>query len=170
LSTIHRRMAATAAAVVLGLVPAVALAHGPGGGNSQNAPGHTRTAGSGTPTNSTANSKAYGRLCQAESKKHVAGQSGTPFSTCVKDMAQAANSSHPNPHRVCANESKKHVAGMKGTPYSQCVVAAAKLRGKGSGSGTETTTTSTTTTSSTNTTTSSTNTTTSSTTTSTTSS
>jgi hypothetical protein len=147
----HRRMAATAAALVLGLVPAVALAHGPGGGNSQNAPGHTRTAGSGTPTNSTANSKAYGRLCQAESKKHVAGQSGTPFSTCVKDMAQAAKSSHPNPHQVCANESKKHVAGMKGTPYSRCVVATAKLRGQGTGSGTETTTTSTTTTSTTTT-------------------
>jgi hypothetical protein len=147
----HRRMAATAAALVLGLVPAVALAHGPGGGNSQNAPGHTRTAGSGTPTNSTANSKAYGRLCQAESKQHVAGQSGTPFSTCVKDMAQAAKSGHPNPHQVCANESKKHVAGMKGTPYSQCVVAAAKLRGQGTGSETETTTTSTTTTSTTTT-------------------
>jgi hypothetical protein len=142
-------MAATAAAVVLGLVPAVALAHGPGGGNSQNAPGHTHTAGGGTSTNGTANSKAYGRLCQAESKKHVAGQSGTPFSTCVKDLAQAAKSSHPNPHRVCANESKKHVAGMKGTPYSQCVVAAAKLQGQRRGSGTETTTSSTTTSSST---------------------
>ena len=90
--------------------------------------GHTRTVGSGTSTNATANGKAYGRLCQGESRQHVAGQSGTPFSTCVKDMAQAATSSHPNPPRVCANESKKHVAGMTGTPYSQCVVAAAKLR------------------------------------------
>ena len=148
MSTTHRRMAAAAAALVFGLVPAVALAHGPGGGNSQNAPGHTRTTGSGTSANGTANAKAYGQLCQAESKKHVAGQSGTPFSTCVRDMAQAAKSSHPNPHRVCANESKKHVVGMKGTPYSQCVVAAAKLRGQANGSGTETTTTSTTTSSS----------------------
>jgi hypothetical protein len=151
----HKRMAATAAAVVLGLVPAVALAHGPGGGNSQNAPGHTRTGGSGTSTNGTTNGSAYGRLCQAESKKHVAGQSGTPFSTCVKDLAQAAKSSHPNPHQVCVNESKKHVAGMKGTPYSQCVVAAAKLRGQGTGSSTETATTTETTTTSTTTTTSS---------------
>jgi hypothetical protein len=147
----HSRMAATAAAVVLGLVPAVALAHGPGGGNLQNAPGHTHTAGSGPSTSATASGKAYGRLCQAESKRHVAGQSGTPFSTCVKDMAQAAQNTHLNPHRVCANESKKHVAGMKGTPYSQCVVAAAKLRGQGAGSGTQTTTTSTSTTTSTTT-------------------
>jgi hypothetical protein len=137
--------------MILGLVPAVALAHGPGGGNSQNAPGHTRTGGSGTSTNGTASGSAYGRLCRNESKRHVAGQSGTPFSTCVKDLAQAAKSSHPNPHRVCANESKKHVAGMKGTPYSQCVVAAAKLRGQGTGSSTETTTTSTSTTSTTTT-------------------
>ena len=155
MSTTHRRMAATAAAVVCGLVPAVALAQGPGGGNSQSAPGHTQTGGNGASTNGTANAKEYGRLCRAESKKHVAGQRGTPFSTCVKDMAQAAKASHPNPHRVCANESKKHVAGMKGTPYSQCVVAAAKLQGQHKGSGTQTTTT-TTTTSSTSTTTSST--------------
>lgn len=151
----HRKVAATAAAVVLGVAPAVALAHGPGGnhGKSQNAPGITRAAGttgtSGTSTtgSSPSNTRAYGRLCQTESRKHVTRQSGTPFSTCVKDMAQAANSTHPNPHQICANESKRHVAGMSGTPYSQCVVAAAKLRGQqesqgsgDSGSGTTTTT------------------------------
>ena len=26
--------------------------------------------------------KAYGKFCQGESKKHVAGQKGTPFSQC----------------------------------------------------------------------------------------
>ncbi|HEY5189448.1 MAG TPA: hypothetical protein VII87_10470 [Solirubrobacteraceae bacterium] len=26
---------------------------------------------------------AYGKDCQSESKKHVAGQKGTPFSECV---------------------------------------------------------------------------------------
>ena len=152
--SIHRKIAATAAAVALGVAPAVAVAHGPGGShaNSQNAPGLTRAAGTaaggGTSTNATTTNsgKAYGRLCQGESKKHVAGQSGTPFSTCVKDMARAAKTSNPNPHQICANESKKHVDGMKGTPYSQCVTAAAKLRGQahrqtGSDSGTTSTST-----------------------------
>jgi hypothetical protein len=74
-------------------------------------------------------------LCQGESKKHVAGQKGTPFSNCVTDMAhlakssQSGNSSQTNPAKACANESKKHVAGQKGTPFSQCVSAAAKLLG-----------------------------------------
>lgn len=71
--------------------------------------------------------KAYGRYCQSESKTHVAGTPGTPFSTCVKDMAKAAKSPAPNPHRVCLNESKTHVAHTKGTPYSQCVSGAERL-------------------------------------------
>ena len=31
--------------------------------------------------------KAYGKLCQDQSKKHVKGQKGTPFSQCVVAMA-----------------------------------------------------------------------------------
>jgi hypothetical protein len=85
------------------------------------------------------NGKAFGRLCQGESKNHVAGQKGTPFSNCVTDMAHLAHSSQgsnrgqTNPARACANESKKHVAGQKGTPFSQCMSAAAKLRGDQNG-------------------------------------
>lgn len=141
--------AAVAAALTLGIAPA-ALASSPGThGRSQSAPGHTRSQQtSSTDTTSTAttptpanNGKAYGRLCQGESKKHVAGQKGTPFSNCVTDMAHLAHSStstptsqgsgtgKSNPARACANESKKHVAGQKGTPFSQCVSAAAKLLG-----------------------------------------
>jgi hypothetical protein len=71
--------------------------------------------------------KAYGKKCQGQSKKHVAGQKGTPFSQCVTALAKVATGK-ANPTTACKTLSKKHVAGQKGTPYSQCVVAAAKLQ------------------------------------------
>jgi hypothetical protein len=71
--------------------------------------------------------KAYGKHCQGQSKKHVAGQKGTPFSQCVTAMAKVAKDD-ANPTTACKPLSKKHVAGQKGTPYSRCVVAAAKLK------------------------------------------
>ena len=75
-----------------------------------------------------AKANAYGKYCQGESKKHVEGQQGTPFSQCVTAMAKLANGSTDNPAKACKGESKKHVEGQKGTPYSQCVSAAAKLQ------------------------------------------
>src|SRR4051794_13851649 len=71
--------------------------------------------------------KAYGKSCQGQSKKHVAGQKGTPFSQCVTAMAKVATS-QTRPTMACRALSKKHVAGQKPTPYSKCVVAAAKLQ------------------------------------------
>src|SRR3954449_13123835 len=72
--------------------------------------------------------KAYGKHCQGQSKKHVAGQKGTPFSQCVTAMAKVATGKTSNPARACATLSKKHVAGQADTPYGKCVAAAAKLR------------------------------------------
>jgi hypothetical protein len=74
-----------------------------------------------------AKAKAYGFYCKGESKKHVDGQKGTPFSQCVTAMAKLANGNTDNPRTACAGESKKHVDGQKGTPFSQCVSAGAKL-------------------------------------------
>jgi len=74
-----------------------------------------------------AKAKAYGKKCQGESKKHVAGTPGTPFSKCVTDMAKLASGLTRNPRTACKNESKKHVAGQHGTPFSLCVAAGAKL-------------------------------------------
>jgi hypothetical protein len=137
------RITAGAVTLVLSAVPGVALANGGSSvthGKSQSAPGHTRThttgqskshPGSSGSGSSTSKGKAYGKLCQGESKKHVKGQKGTPFSQCVVAMAQLAKGTKTNPHTACATESKKHVKGQKGTPYSQCVAAAAKLQGKG---------------------------------------
>lgn len=72
--------------------------------------------------------KAYGAYCQGESKKHVDGEKGTPFSQCVTAMAKAAHDERITARKACKGMSKKHVKGAKGTPFSRCVVAAAKLR------------------------------------------
>lgn len=143
------RLTAAAITVAMASLPAAAIAQSTPGshGKSQSAPGHTKSTSTtstttpGPTASPAAKAKAYGRLCQAESKKHVAGQKGTPFSNCVTAMAQLSKSSKLNPHRACATESKKHVSGQKGTPYSDCVKAAAKLRrehpaGTTTGSGT----------------------------------
>ncbi len=119
-------------------VPSLAVAGGPPVNPGHSAEGHahrqaTAQADPPGPNEPAATkAKAYGRLCQAESKKHVPGQQGTPFSQCVTAMAKLATGETSNPARACAKLSKKHVAGQKGTPYSKCVAAAAKLRG-GSG-------------------------------------
>jgi hypothetical protein len=109
-------------ALMLGLVPAMAVAGGPhyqpGGGNEyQPAPGPP------------AHAKAYGYYCnkQGASKKHVKGQKGTEFSRCVHAL-KAAHNGTANPRKACKGLSKKHVKGQKGTEFSRCVKAAAKLR------------------------------------------
>jgi hypothetical protein len=71
--------------------------------------------------------KAYGRYCAKQSRRHVAGQKGTPFSQCVTAMAKLAKGTTKSPVRACKALSRKHVAGTRGTPFSRCVVAAAKL-------------------------------------------
>lgn len=73
--------------------------------------------------------KAYGRVCQSESKTHVAGTPGTPFSKCVTGMARLATHKTTDPTTACKSESKRHVAGKPGTPFSLCVTAAARLLG-----------------------------------------
>src|SRR5690242_11473965 len=79
------------------------------------------------PQKSASQPKQYGKLCQGESKKHVKGQKGTPFSQCVTAMAHLAKGTSKSPAKACATLSKKHVKGMKRTPYADCVVAGAQL-------------------------------------------
>ncbi|HEX5194544.1 MAG TPA: S53 family peptidase [Solirubrobacteraceae bacterium] len=93
-------------------------------------PPHPVHAKASKPPAGAANSKAkaYGRYCQGESKRHVAGTKGTPFSQCVTAMAKLANGRAATPKAACASLSKHHVKGMKGTPYSECIKGAAKLK------------------------------------------
>jgi hypothetical protein len=74
-----------------------------------------------------AKAKAYGSYCQNQSKTHVAGEIGTPFSQCVTAMAKLASGSTSSPRTACAVMSKQHLVGQKGTPFSNCVAAGAKL-------------------------------------------
>jgi len=96
----------------------------------------TSDAGSATPASETpgpdapaaTKAKAYGKRCQGQSKKHVAGEKGTAFSRCVTAMAKVASGDETSPRAACAALSHKHVAGgEKGTPFSRCVTAARKL-------------------------------------------
>jgi hypothetical protein len=117
----HYRMAVIATTLIVGAAPAAALGHG-----------NPHKSGS-TKTSPPAHAKAYGFYCRNESRKHVAGEKGTPFSKCVTDMAKLATGKVDNPARACKGESKKHVAGQKGTPFSQCVRAAAHMKKDQSG-------------------------------------
>jgi hypothetical protein len=121
-------------ALVLAVVPAAALASGPPAepGSQGNGPQYTPE----TPANPTPGpnatlpekAKAYGVRCKDQSRKHVKGEKGTPFSQCVTAMARAANNEDLTPRQACTEMSRKHVKGEKGTPFSRCVVAAAKLQ------------------------------------------
>ena len=112
----HSRLIAAAAVAALAL-PAVAVA-----GNS-----HKPASTPGPKASTQAKAHAYGKYCKTESKKHVAGQKGTPFSQCVTAMAKLASGQTKSPRVACKDLSKKHVDGQKGTPFSLCVSGAAKL-------------------------------------------
>ena len=127
------KLAMLTATMALGIVPALALASGSGehpNGPPSTTPASTHAKKPATPgpkASLPAKAKAYGKYCQGESKKHVAGTPGTPFSKCVTDMAKLANGSVKNPRTACKDEPKKHVAGTPGTPFSHCVSGGAKL-------------------------------------------
>src|SRR4051812_12275542 len=71
-------------------------------GNSTPAPGPK--------TSASEKANAYGSYCQNQSKMHVAGQTGTPFSKCVTAMAKLATDTTTSPKAACSTLSKKHVA------------------------------------------------------------
>lgn len=76
-----------------------------------------------------AQAKAYGHYCQGESKKHVPGIAGTPFSACVTAHAKAALHKQMSPGRACKATTGRHlVKGEVGTPHSRCVAGVVKQR------------------------------------------
>jgi hypothetical protein len=115
--TVGTKAALFVSGLALFVAPAVALASGGPSDNGQPGPSASVPA----------KAKAYGRYCQNQSKKHVAGQKGTPFSQCVTAMAKLGTGSTTSPKTACAAMSKKHVPGQKGTPFSNCVSGGAKL-------------------------------------------
>jgi hypothetical protein len=93
-------------------------------------PGHPDNNGTVSTSTATATlpsqAKGYGFYCQNQSKTHVAGQKGTPFSQCVTAMAKLAHGQTNSPKAACAAMSHKP-DGQTGSPYSRCVSAGAKL-------------------------------------------
>jgi hypothetical protein len=125
------------AVCVLSASPAFALppqAHDNAG--AQHAPAGTPPVNQGTEhkpstpgprSSAKAKGKAYGKYCQDQSKKHVKGQKGTPFSQCVTAMAKLASGKAATPHRACKALSRKRAEGQKRSPFSKCVSGGAKL-------------------------------------------
>jgi hypothetical protein len=125
------KTAAIAAALALSAAPAFAAA--PSGTPNQNSNSGTSQQPAATPNqNSTSNPgtthklAAPGQYCKAESKQHVDGTPGTPFSACVKAQAKLRSGATSSPRTACKSESKQHTAGQHGTPFSLCVSAGAK--------------------------------------------
>ena len=73
------------------------------------------------------NSKAYGRYCQNQSKRHVAGQTGTSFGRCLTAMAKLATGVTKFAWTACKPLSKKPIPGQTGSAFSRCVVAGTRL-------------------------------------------
>jgi hypothetical protein len=140
---IQMKIALVTGALALAAGPAAQAAGQPEGvpphGKGQvNGTGPTYTPGDPTPGPKAGlpeKAKAYGRYCKGESRMHVKGEKGTPFSRCVTAMARAANHENMAPGRACKGESRKHVKGEKGTPFSRCVKSVAKLRHQEEGEG-----------------------------------
>jgi hypothetical protein len=125
----HGKLAIIPAVLALGAAPALSLADPP---SHPSGPPASVTTGKPTTPGPKASlptkAKAYGTYCKAESKKHVSGMKGTPFSQCVTAMAKLATGTTSSARTACKAELKKHVSGEKGTPFSRCVSAAAKLK------------------------------------------
>ncbi|HET9123500.1 MAG TPA: hypothetical protein VFN65_01295 [Solirubrobacteraceae bacterium] len=121
-------------ALTFGTGPALAVAAttSHGGGPSSTAASHNQRAAHvpshvvGPAGSLHKKARAYGLYCQNESRTHVAGTPGTPFSACVKAAAKTATKPATSPAKACSTESKTHVAGTPGTPFSACVKGAAQ--------------------------------------------
>jgi hypothetical protein len=127
---VHPKLLMLVATMAFSAAPALAFAAAPPGhptGPPSNRGTAHKPSTPGPKVSQPAKAKAYGKNCQGQSKTHVGGTPGTPFSKCVTDMAKLANGSTSNPRTACKDESKKHVAGTRGTPFSACVSSGAKL-------------------------------------------
>jgi hypothetical protein len=72
-----------------------------------------------------AKAKAYGKRCKHQSRRHLAGRSGTNFSRCTTAMAKIANGK-AGPKRAC--RTLPGTTARKRSPYGRCVVSGKKLQ------------------------------------------
>jgi hypothetical protein len=138
----YAKSAAVAGAIAVMAAPAFAADPPAGTPDQDNNPGAVHKPDSTPPSNDgtehkpatpgpkadlPAKAKAYGRYCKDQSKRHVEGEKGTPFSQCVTAMAKLATGKTSSPRKACKELDKKPKEGEKGTPFSRCVSKGAKL-------------------------------------------
>ena len=122
---VKTRIALLCGVLALIVAPTAALAHGVE--YETETPKQHKTPGASATTAEKA--KAYGSFCSAFSRRHVAGEAGTPFSNCTTAMARAATTKKTG-RQVCVGFSKAKLTGQKGTPFANCVSAAAKVKNR----------------------------------------
>ncbi|HET7506794.1 MAG TPA: hypothetical protein VFJ53_00400 [Solirubrobacterales bacterium] len=117
---LHPKLALGLAVLAMALLPAMAGAVSYQPEYHPEHPSH--------PPTSAPKGHAYGYWCKGESKKHVKGEKGTPFSQCVRAHKRAANQPDLTPRQACKDLNKKHdrsgkhvAHGDKGTAFSRCV-------------------------------------------------
>ena len=115
------------AIAVFALSASPALAQSPQGAPPSNKGSEHKPAPPGPRTSTNSKAKSFGKYCKGQSKEHVKGQKGTPFSQCVTAMAKLANGKTKSPRTACKDLSHKHGESEKGTPFSRCVSGGAKL-------------------------------------------
>lgn len=125
---LQTKIVAVLSALAMAAVPATVVADQPAGHGPEYNPAPEKPETPGPSAGMPEKAKAYGVYCNDQSKKHVAGQKGTPFSQCVNAMAKAANNEKLTPGKACKGMSHKHVKGQKGTAFSRCVNGVAKMR------------------------------------------
>lgn len=81
----------------------------------------------------TSDARAYGKHCQNQSKKRVAGSRQTSFSRCVAAMGRLARAQSRSPRTACAALSRKRAPGARPSPFQSCVAAGSKLIKSGNG-------------------------------------
>ena len=114
---LQTKIAVVLGALALATAPAMALASQPTNPGQGNGPKYTPapvTPGPGASLPEKA--KAYGVYCQGQSKKHVAGQKGTPFSQCVTAMAKAATQRKAEPRPGLQGHEQETRQRRKGDP------------------------------------------------------
>lgn len=77
--------------------------------------------------------RAFGKHCQAQSKKRVAGSKGTPFSKCVTAMSRLARARSRSPQIACATLTRKRTGRSRTSPFDRCVRSGRALIRHGNG-------------------------------------
>ncbi len=80
-----------------------------------------------------ADTRAFGKSCQTQSKKRLAGLKSTSFSRCVTAMSRLARGQSRSALIACASLSRKPSRYARRSAFAKCVVAGRRLVRHGNG-------------------------------------